>query len=228
MSSGTTSRWMKWTTVTSLIVVLVFGAIGFLHTSKGRRLLARLGVECPLGRNLSAEAVERSRLRGMATLRGRRLASRRPALGLALDSSTLSDAIDWGKSMHLECEEKVRGGRFLVCNEPGTEGVTTLAFNPVGKLVAVDVFRRKVSQRSLEPLLNSISQSLESQLGRPHRRVGEMNSRYLTPGPMMKTAYYEYRFSNYVAKVTASYLPWSGLVVHEQYSSAPRPQPIGG
>jgi hypothetical protein len=213
---------MMWTAVTLLVAVLSLGAVGFLHTRQGMRLLMKLGAQCPLGKKLTAQAVEKSRLRGLAHERGRKPASKRPALGLALDSSSEIDAIEWGRSMHLECFSEVRGEKFLRCTEPGTEGTTMLAFNPSGKLVAVDVFRKRVSPRSLDPLLASISRSLESELGKPQQRVGEMSSRYLVAGTTVKTAYFEYRFSNYVAKVTASYLPWTGLVVHEQYSSATR------
>jgi hypothetical protein len=219
---NTTSRWMMWTTMALTVVVLFVGAAGFLHTRQGMRILIRLGAQCPLGKKLTAQAVESSRLRGLELEKGRRPASKRPALGLVLDSSSEFDAIEWGRSMHLECSSEVRGERFLKCTEPGTEGTTTLAFNPSGKLVAVDVFRKRVSPRSLDPLLTSISRSLESQLGKPQQRVGEMSSRYLSAGSAIRTAFFEYHFSNYVAKVTASYLPWSGLVVHEQYSSATR------
>ena len=181
-----------------------------------------MGVTCPLGKSLSADAVEASRLRGMAAIKGRELAAVRPALGLKLDTSTELDALEWGKLLKLKCEVLIRGGRFLKCRDSQTQGVFTLAFNPSGKLVAIDVFRRKISVKSIGPLLDDLADGLRHQLGDPHVSEGSLTKTYLMPPEtpqVMKTAYVQYHYSNYVAQLTASYLPWSGLTVHEQYSS---------
>ncbi len=226
------SKSLKWTALISVsAVVLSVGGVGFLHTAAGRKLplgrklLTLMGVECPLGKNQSAEAVDASRLRGMSVLKGQEAAAVRPALGLKLDESTEFEALEWGKLLKLKCELQIRGGRFLKCREPKTQGVFTLAFNPAGKLVAVDVFRRRVSVKSIGPLLADLADGLRRQLGEPHETEGALTKSYLVNADdsrvpsTMKTAYVQYHFSNYVAQLTASYLPWSGLTVHEQYSS---------
>lgn len=205
--------------------LLIVGGIGYLHTAEGRKLpiartlLSWIGVECPLGRGLSAETVEASRQKGVSAYQGTAQAPARPALGLVLDVSTEADGKAWASRMNLECEKVVKGEVFLKCREKNTPATYTLAFKPNGKLAALDVFRRNVSRKSIQPLLDASKKYLSEQLGSPQEHRGELEGDFLLHGNGLNTAYVRYKFKDYVATVTAAYLPWSGLMLHEQYSS---------
>ena len=199
---------LRWAATLGVVVAL----------SVSVKILRWTGMACPFGKNLTAEAVEASRQRGMTALMGTKSAVKRPALGLVLASTTEPQAESWARAHLLECRREVRGMHFLSCKEPGKEATYTLAFNPAGKLVAVDLFRRKVSVESAESLLGSVADTLQNDLGPPHHKGGEFTRSYLYGGSEVKISFIEYRFRDYIAMVTASYLPWSGLTVHEQYS----------
>ena len=61
------------------------------------------------------------------------------------------------------------------------------------------------------------SQHLRSFLGNPTRNSGVIDVK--TFDRQMDSVSIEYNFKDYLAKVTASYLPWSGVVLYEQYLS---------
>ena len=213
--------------VRSLVALsLVAGLVGALHLPALRKLLARLG-GCPAGRVTMAEA-QGVRQRGLAAMRGAALARERPALGLALDVTTEAEAARWAQRAGLNCDEVHRGFAYLSCkNVPAAavgdgEGIIeelTLAFDGSDWLIGVDALRRNVDAPAAGRLLVDIGSRLRARLGEPADSSGEPSAAYLGGGPM-RTAVLRWRFSDYVASIVATALPWSGLVIHEQYGSA--------
>jgi hypothetical protein len=162
----------------------------------------------------------------MKALEGTRVASIRPALGLSLGETTIDEARDWGALRGISCNEEVRGLHLLSCHDiqPRLIGdqvgktpieVLTFTFNPRGRLEGVDVFRRQVSPREAALVMDELSHRLSHLLGRPSVVLGKNSAQYLSEG--LRTSSTQYRFRNYVAMVSATRLPLSGVAVHEQY-----------
>jgi hypothetical protein len=198
-------------------------------------------MKCPVDfSKLDPEKVEAERQKGARNLRGPKKAPShfRPAIanpllaGLSLDETTEDDGWVWSKKQGLSCISQVRGARMIKCEskaqrdeegkeaaEEGASGAITLAFNPSGKLVAVDVFRRKLKAREASALMLELSGNLSKSLGRPTEAVGSLTEEGLS-GTGMKTSIVNYRYQDSLVLLTAAHIPWSGgVAVHEQYSS---------
>ena len=215
-----------------IVALVATGFIGLLHTPAGRPFLAALGLGCPVKRVTPAQA-EALRQRGLSGLRGASPAPARPALGLSLDVSTEQDVKDWASRAHLECAVVNRGLRQLSCSAGGVGqsdlaavreagGEVTFAFNPSGHLVSVDLLRSRVPAPTAARLFTQRAAALRSVLGDPAVAAGDATSSYLGSGPM-RTARLVYRFSDYVATVTAMNLPPAGVALRELYQSARGP-----
>jgi hypothetical protein len=209
-----------------LTLAVAVAAVGALHLPVARHLLARLG-GCPVERATAADA-ERVRQHGLDSLRGASPAPQRPALGLALDATNEADAKRWADQAGLSCESTHRGFDYLKCQDvpaaavgdgEGTLEELSLAFDPSGRLIGVDALRRKVAADAAGRILTGLSARLEAQLGEPSDSSGELSAAYMAGGPM-RTAVRRWRFSDYLASIVATALPWSGIVIHEQYGSA--------
>src|SRR5262245_34608618 len=74
--------------------------VGLLHLPAARPLLMRLGA-CPV--RATAQQTERARRGAMDKLRGAHPAPARPALGFALDTTTLADVQAWGRGHRVRC-----------------------------------------------------------------------------------------------------------------------------
>ncbi len=235
------SGWMRGALVILVLVGVALGGIGFLHTPMGRglpmgmKILTWMGVACPLDRSgLTATQVEASRRLGVQALAGAQFARIRPALeGLELDVTSVPEALAWARSRGIACQLQVKGMRFLRCPDVNPAAFTpvrgvrpihllTLAFDPADRLVAVDVFRRKLDSSEASGLMQGLTDSLKKRLGQPTEAMGDFTQQALS-GPTMTVALMNFRYKDYLAMLTASYIPWSGgITVHEQYSSIHR------
>ena len=203
--------------------------MGLLHTKAGRPLMAKLGMGCPVNKVTPAQA-EAMRQRGLAGLRGVGMAPARPALGLDLDRMTDADVAVWAADQGLDCKSLHKGFVLLQCANvpasavgegPSTDKIeqATFAFSPEKKLISVQLFRRGLSGEAAAQILGRIRATLSPRLGAPTDQTGDETAAFLTSGPM-KTVVRRYRYSDYVASITASNLPWSGIALSEQYMSA--------
>ncbi|MDG0818104.1 hypothetical protein [Bdellovibrio svalbardensis] len=217
-------------------LVLLFGFFGILNTEIGqhipviRELALELGYKSRVD-NLSSSQMERFRTQAITHLKGDINAPHRPAIGLNLDSTTIREAANWLQSKGLSCVHGVKGYAFLRCHKipskvlglNSTLNSTTvidemdLGFNSQGKLISVNLLHRKLSALQGVELINDISQGLRSSLGVPTKMIGANDVK--TFATAMNSVSIEYNFKDYLAKVTASYLPWSGVVLYEQYLS---------
>jgi hypothetical protein len=204
--------------------VLATAFIGFLHTRPGRPWLMKLaGVAgCPLGRANPAR-VEEVRRAAVAKDRGTDPAPVRPALGFALDTTTLADVRAWEKRQGLDCAEE-REGTLVKCSEvpaaavgrPSWEGPiaeVAFGFSPRGPLVNVATLYSRRGPEDTARIALDAKAALERELGKPHADAGS----FAAAGT---TATLAYRFRDYEVDLTASKIPGSGYAVREQYSSA--------
>ncbi len=201
--------------------------MGFLHTPYGRPLMRRLGMSCPATK-VSPVAAEAVRLRAVAALRTDLPSPARPAMGQTLDVSRAADVVIWARAQGLGCDEQLRPSHALRCarasgqaapdpRTPPSEQIV-FAFAPDGRLVSVDRLRSTLIAAKAARLFAEAAGALTAALGEGGQMVGEATPEYLAGG-LMHTARLQYRFSDYLATVTAMNI--SGRVVmHEQYESA--------
>lgn len=209
-------------------VLLALGGIGWLHTPAGLRLLVALGVPCPV-RSVPAERVTALRAAALAPLRTLALAPARPApAGLQLDRTTEAEAQAVLARAHARCEPLVRGYRYLRCRGVDAQALALagppvselwLSFGPAGRLIGVDVYRRGMAAQEVRTVWSAAAARLRDRLGPPAVVLGDPAPEALAALPV-QVARVQYRYADYVATVTASHLPGTGLSVREQYMSA--------
>ncbi|MDE2147778.1 MAG: hypothetical protein KGJ24_13910 [Burkholderiales bacterium] len=198
-----------------------------MHTPPGLKLLARLGVACPVLGATSAQVTELREM-GLARLRGATMAPARPALGPALDRTTEAQARAWAQARGIGCEAVSQGWQHLRCRgfdaaRVGVAGPPVsemwLSFGPQGTLVAVDLYRRGLAPADEALAWRDATGRLQAVLGRPARAWGDAAPQALQ-AQTLAAAGVQYRYADYIASVTASEIPRSGLAVREQYLSA--------
>ena len=220
-------RWSLWGAAGLLLAV---AAIGALHTSWGRPILARLG-GCPAMR-VSAEEVERLHRAGMGgQLVAGRVAPLRPALGFHLDSMSPAEVMAWADGAHITCTKKARGFISLHCanvarvllpdggssqNEsaPIIEDLA-FTFESHQRLISVDAFTRGLGADAASSAYTRSVGALGASLGRPSDQIGGYAAQSLS---LFASARQRYRYSDYLAIVSISRLD-SGLAFREQYLS---------
>lgn len=209
-------------------LVVATALIGWMHMPSARPLLAKLGVHCPAdAATLSdVDALHRA---GVAGLRGTAQAPARPALaGLALDATTEAEAGRWAAAHGASCDAIERGYRFLRCRGIDAQALGLagpavselwLSFGGDGKLLGVDVYRRGMDAAQLAASWSGAVDSLRERLGAPTLAFGDASPQALSSAPL-QTARVQYRYADYIATLTASHLPDTGLALREQYLSA--------
>jgi hypothetical protein len=213
---------------TAAVAILATAGIGVLHMPFARSLLMSAG-GCPMaGAHLTPETDKRARDMAVAGERGTESAPARPALGFALDSTTLADVKAWEKREDLDCESPHEG--LLTCHgvpasalgEASHDKVTDLAlqFSPAGKLVNMTTWRDHLTPESASQTARQIVSSLQAQLGPAEKKAGEFDSAHLGQPPAYSIATVSYRYSDYIAEVTAMNAPSGGPSISEHYMSA--------
>ncbi|MDE2276648.1 MAG: hypothetical protein KGK09_10155 [Burkholderiales bacterium] len=202
-----------------------------MHTPSGLKALAALGVACPVFGATSAQ-VSDLREMGLGPLRGATPAPARPALGLALDRTTEPQARTWAQARGIACDAITQGYRHLRCRgfDAATVGVAGppvsemwLSFGPQGTLVAVDLYRRGLAPADEALAWRDATARLQAALGPPTSAYGNAAPQALK-AQTLAAAGVQYRYADYIASVTASEIPRSGLAVREQYLSARAPR----
>ena len=204
--------------------VALVALVGLLHLPAARPLLALVGVGCPS--QASPDAVETARLAAAHAERGAAPSPARPALGFALDETTLADVEAWSAAHGLDCETK-RAGTVVVCKDvpnevfggaAGAVDDVSFAFEPAAhRLVTVTTLRNRLDPAGAADQMQGIMRTLGASLGEG-RVVGAADPVYLAAHPM-RTAKVEYRYADYIANVSATNLG-SRVVVREHYMSA--------
>ncbi len=105
--------WTKWVLGAGATTIAAVAFMGFLHTPKGRPLLAKMG-GCPI-KFASAAELEKAQADAMQAEKGTTPSKARFALGFELRKTKLADVEAWAKSRGVSCTEKRDG--FLICSE---------------------------------------------------------------------------------------------------------------
>lgn len=214
--------------VAPLAVLTLAGFIGVLHMPFARPLaqplLGLLGMSCPV--RATPEEVEAARRVSARAARGSRPSPSRPALGFALDRMTRSDVDQWAKANQIACSEQQKGTVLRCTSVPakalGQRGDAiddvSFAFEPKNMtLVTVTTLRNQLNPTTAAIAWNQIAGELKATLGEG-RLVGTPSAQYLAAGHL-RTALVEYRFSDYIANVSATNLG-ERVAVREHYMSA--------
>ena len=214
----------------AIAAVLAVGAIGLLHTSAGKPLLARLSGKsgCPVLAGQTPEKLEEGRVASLKPLAGEGRAAARPALTFVLGATKRADVTSWADGRKLACKDDLNG-TALRCSDVDAHSVDDgdvpiedlfFRFTPEGTLVALDAMHRGANGDEAAQLLDAASSRLARALGAPTTTRGERTSAYLTGAPFAHTAI-EYRFADYAADVSATNFGDRGVVVREQYRAIP-------
>lgn len=205
--------------------VVLTAAMGVLHMPFARPALAWIGFGCPI-KMATPEEIEAARLTAARSVRGVEAAAERPALGFALDAMTRAEVEAWAAGHQVSCTELQKGTVLRCEGVPaaalGSTGAAiddvTFKFEPKAlKLVTVTTLRNQLDAPAAATAMNTITAELRGKLGEG-RLVGTPTAQYLASGPM-RTALMEYRFSNYIANVSATNLG-PRVAVREHYMSA--------
>ncbi len=219
--------WRGAAAATVAVLCLGTAAVGAMHTHGGRLLLARLGVSCPIN-TVSAAKVLAVREYAVSRARGSAPAPSRPALGLQLDVSTEAQVSAWAARTHSQCDAIVRGYHFLRCRGVPAAAVGEagppvsemwFSFGPGNTLVALNLYRRGMTEAQVRQTWRSATERLQLSLGPPTQATGDATLTRVVTGPVA-VARVHYAYTDYIAEITASHMPYGGLAVREQYMSA--------
>jgi hypothetical protein len=164
----------------------------------------------------------------MARFRGTELAPHRPALGLQLDVSTDAEVNAWAARTGARCDAITRGYHFLRCRALPAAALGMVgppvseiwfSFGPGNTLIAINLYRRSMSEAEARQSWQTAVQVLHQSLGAPTQSTGDLTLGGLVNSPV-SVARVQYTYSDYIAVITASHMPYGGLAVREQYMSA--------
>jgi hypothetical protein len=210
-------------------MALATAAIGVLHTPFARPWLMRLG-GCPLaGAKMTPVEMENARHIALAHERGTGSAPARPAVGFTLDATTLAEVHAWAARSHADCEDPHPGLVRCVNVTPAAVGLDpaegridelALGFDTKGRLVNETTFRSHLSPSAASHTARSIVDSLATKLGPADHHAGDFGAAHLSQPTADSISAVSYRYSDYVADVSAMNLGFSGPLVREHYMSA--------
>jgi hypothetical protein len=214
-------RLFAWITAGTVVAV---AAVGALHTPAARPLLMRIG-GCPMG--ASPAQIETAQRAAVKKTRGVTPSPARPALGFTLDGATLADVRAWAKGEGLACEE-LREGTLVKCAHVPASAVATdahAAFEEIAfgfrladkRLVNVTTLRVGLGGDEAATTLREITASLARDLGPPAFGGADVTAAELDQATPATIAY---RYSDFIADVSAMRLPQRGIAVREHYMSA--------
>ena len=203
--------------------------VGLLHLPAARPLLAWLGA-CPV--RATPMATELARGRALVKLRGTRAAPARPALGFTLDAMTLADVRAWAASHRLACAASMQD-TLLKCDgvpaaavrgATGTIGRSRVRFPASdGRLVSVTTITAGLAAAAASARVTAIASLLANDIGAAPTASRLPSDTWDATGPLLVA----YRFSDYIAGVSAMPMSGRGIVVREHYTSARSHGPHG-
>lgn len=202
--------------------------VGVAHTDLGRPLLRLLPSLAGCPANLDAAdptRVEAFRVRQLKARAGEAEAMKASAWHFELGSTRRSAVDTWAVREGVVCE-RARQDSLLRCQLPASEtcanGRSTahLQFDALGRLVAVDLLHPGTSADHAVEHVARVRQKLRREVGPETRASGKMTPQHLE-ARRFRHASVEYRYSAYVAKVSATNLGAGAVLVREQYQWLP-------
>ena len=154
----------------------------------------------------------------------------RPALGFALDQSTKQDLSTWAEKHEVSCKPISGNDNLQKCSDVPAEAVgqdasfgkleeVTFEFRSTGELTTVQTMRRGLTAPDAARISSALEKSAAALLGEPSTTGGEATAEHLSAG-FMRTFVAEHRFTDYRAKVSATNMAHTGVMVREDYTSA--------
>jgi len=210
---------LGFTTATLLIVA-------FVHTEIAKKLslspdvLAWIGVACPASLATSAQ-VDELRQEVLSDLRGKEKAPSYPALDWSLNRANEKGLLRQLRMKQFDCEGKIKSYRVIECKRVPAKNENIIADKLIfvmdedQKLMAVEVFYRQLSSQYAIRHLQKVFTALKKQLGKPSYQMGSWTPDYFRKE--MNSSILEYKYQDYLAKVTATRLPKKGVAIYEQY-----------
>jgi hypothetical protein len=201
------------------------GLIGFMHTEAGKPLLHWFANQagCPVSFDDSdPEKVEAYRLQRLREKGGATPAASAPALGFQLGVSNKGQVTAWLNERGVRCDAK-RQSSVLQCENVKLTGQPEIAnlhlqFDASQRLVAVDVQRAAACSQDAVRHLSRLREELVTDVGPVTASRGQLEPEYLDKAAFQVAAS-EFRYSNYLAKLSATHLG-TGIKVREQYQWA--------
>jgi hypothetical protein len=210
-------------------VIAATALIGLAHAPFARSLLMSLG-GCPMaGARMTPAVAERARRMGLSVDPAAVPAPARPALGFALDSTTLADVRAWADRAHVACDAPRPG--LLKCTDvepqvlglPAVDGRVdelTLEFDPRDRLVNTTTYRTHLTPATASSQARAIVAALAEKLGPADKHAGDFAGVSLAGPPAESISTVRYRYGDYVADVTAMNALSTGPSIREHYMSA--------
>ena len=210
--------------ITAASLAGVVATVGALHMPFARGFLMSIG-GCPVGHAKLAE-LEPARRAAIAAERGTEAAPARPALGFALDRTTLAETRAWADRTHVACDD-VREGLLRCKGVPsaalglsdsdGPVSELYFGFDTRGRLVDVSTMRMHLPSSNVA---RDVQGKLVSEVGAPHQTSGSFDDVHLSREGAQSLASLRYRYKDYFAEVIAMRFAGDGLVLREHYMSA--------
>ena len=212
-----------------VVATAMIGAVGLLHAPFARPLLMRVG-GCPVaGGRMTPRESDAARRLALGVETGSATAPARPALGFALDETSLDDARAWARRGQVDCDEaragllrctQVRADALGIPASQGTIDELLLQFDPRGRLVNVTTIRAGLAPDAVASRAAAIVGSLDRELGPSPRGHGDFGGASLRSAGAESISTVAYRYSDYVAEVVAMNAPSGGPTLREHYMSA--------
>lgn len=213
----------RWVLRGSVVAGIGVGVIGVAHTPFGRPLLGYLGMVpgCPVSLDnadpVKAEAFRRAELQAHA---GSLAPLGRPALGFELGQARRGDVQAWIQGQAGRCKE-TRGASVVRCEGAALKGEPSIEdihfqFDADDRLVAIDLFRKGNCGSQALQHLAQLEKRLSEKVGPATLRNGEANAEYLDAASMRRVGV-EFRYSDYLARLSAMNFGSRGVRVRESY-----------
>jgi hypothetical protein len=218
-------------TIAASVVGVAIAAIGVAHPPFARSLLMSMG-GCPMaGARMTPVESESARRMALSAIPATVSvpAPARPALGFSLDTTSPEDVRAWAKRERVDCKEAREG--LIKCPDvrpealglPAAQGridELSLEFNRQGRLVNTTSYRSHLSPASAAREAHAIVGPLVDKLGPAEKHAGDFDAAQLGASGAASISTAMYRFTDYVADVTAMNTRSNGLAILEHYMSA--------
>ncbi|WP_374029064.1 hypothetical protein [Bdellovibrio bacteriovorus] len=217
-----------------LLIGFAAGFVGFLHTPSLRqtpfamKVLTWLGTSCPTD-FLTAQGLDHLRHDSLVKIRGASQAPTKTVWGLTLNRSNEAELLRWMRDRRFTCEKSRRGYVYYKCKNISLTSLGRPFKGPIGdldfvldaydRLIFVGFLQGKMESKQAFALFRRISQQLKLRLGEPSRKTESFSFHDFTKDLNAITT--EYRFKDYLAKVIATRIPQSGVMLYEQHIALP-------
>ena len=203
------------------------GLVGALHLPAARPLLSWVAssVGCPVSLDGGdAATLEAHRIVVARSRAGVGSAKGRPALAFELGTTVRPTVQAWLSARNAACEEW-SSGAVLRCRieRGGARDVTLdahLQFDERDRLVAVDLWHAARPAAESIAALSALSNVVTRTVGAPTLASGPLDGAYLQARPFRRVAR-DYRYADYIARLSATNLGRRGFRLREQYQWVP-------